>query len=60
MPKAVKKEIQNLVEAEGFDFQKVRTTAFERSIYNAKMFTTHIMELKEFIGRSKARWESLI
>jgi len=59
MPKEIKKEIQNRVEAEGFDFQKVRTTAFERSIYNAKMFTTHIMELKKFMEKGKTRWESL-
>lgn len=60
MPKHVQQHIQDRVEKSGFDFQKIRESPFWRSIYNAMMFSTKVMDLKERESKGRVEWETLI
>lgn len=60
MDKSSQKMVREQVEAEGFDFEKLRISLYERGMYNARIFSTKIQHLKELIYGRRARWESLI
>lgn len=58
MGKEVRREIEELVESNGFDFQKVRTNLFERSTYNAYVYAN--LDTLIEMNTTKTDWERLI
>jgi hypothetical protein len=55
MPREIKKEIEEFVEDKGFDFGKVRSSIYERCIFNAYIYS-HLDKLIDLENR-KADWE---
>lgn len=60
MSKNARRQVERMVEDEGFDFQQLRKSPFWRSIYNARMFSTRVMEWKETIEKGRVEWASLL
>jgi hypothetical protein len=58
MPKSIRREIEDSVDKAGFDFDKLRTSIFERCVYNAWIYN----HLDQFIDLTykKANWEILV
>ena len=57
MPKTIQREIEDLVTKAGFDWDKIRTSVYERCTYNAWIY----MHLDKFLDLdyTKATWEDL-
>ncbi len=60
MSKHVQKSMQEQVEREGFDFQLVRESGFWRGVYNARMYSTKVMGLKEHLKKERTEWVSFL
>jgi hypothetical protein len=60
MPKTIRRMLRTQVEADGFDFDEVRSDLIERGAYNAFQFCHKIPQLKESVAREKVQWESLL
>lgn len=58
MPKSIRKEIEDLVDKAGFDFDAIRTSVYERCTFNAWIYT----HLEDFVTMeyAKADWEDLL
>jgi len=60
MPKDLKRDFVNKVEASGYDFSKLRTSLLERYCYNASIYSKHVHELKEVVQKTRIKWKSLL
>ena len=60
MQKHQRRQLERIVEDNGFDFKLVRESAVERRLYNATVFCQHLGPIEKVIHDSIARWESLV
>jgi len=60
LPKYMRKEFERTIEEYGFDFGKLRTNLIERYCFNAAIYAKHVLELKELVKGTRARWKSLL
>jgi len=58
MPKSIQREIENVVEKAGFDFDMIRTSVYERCTYNAWVYT-HLDQFVD-LDYAKSDWEDLL
>jgi hypothetical protein len=58
MPKSIRREIEDMVNKFGFDFDEIRKSVYERCTYNAFVYNN----LEKFIELdcNKAKWENLL
>lgn len=59
LPPAGKRFIQEQVEKNGFKIDGIRKNLWERSTYNACMFTKHIPDMKELISSRRVNWGNI-
>lgn len=60
LPKNLQQKIRDRVGSYGYDFDKLRDDQYERSGFNAMIFSQHLHELKDQIAAKKVNWESLV
>lgn len=60
LPRELRKQVEEEVESNGFKLKDIQEDAFQRCLYNVKVYTTKLRQLKEIVQRGHRRWKSLL
>lgn len=60
MPKELRKQVEEEVEANGFTVKQIAEDSFQRCLYNVKVYCTQLRTLKEIIKSGHHHWSSLL